>query len=182
MSSMDNANIREVVARFQNSADVLDELRGRLQSLARTDDLHGVSLRAAQVAAQSLEESSGQIKVALDLLRNSLSTADSALTAATAFMKTTDLSEISRQLQSLANSQGSVSNEQARALEDIRLLIGSEFSQIRSELASLRSERSTIQEQLLESSTSLSVARKELEDLRAKVALVPDRARSKYGL
>ena len=49
MSETDNLNIREIVNRFQSSADVIDDLRNRLQSLASTDDLHAESLKATQI-------------------------------------------------------------------------------------------------------------------------------------
>jgi len=182
MSTTDNINIREIVARFQNSAEVIEELRGRLQSLARTDDLHGVSLRTAQVAAQSLEETSGQIKTALDLLRNSLTTADSALTTATAFMKTTDLSEVSRLLQTIATSQAAADKSQEQGFGELRRILESEFSQIRAELERSRAERASAEVLIAESTAALSKAEKELDDLRAKIASIPDRVRSKYGL
>ena len=57
MSETDNLNIREIVNRFQSSADVIDDLRNRLQSLASTDDLHAESLKATQTASEKLKSS-----------------------------------------------------------------------------------------------------------------------------
>lgn len=175
MSTTDNINIREIVARFQNSAEVIEELRGRLQSLARTDDLHGVSLRAAQVAAQSLEETSGQIKTALDLLRNSLTTADSALTTATAFMKNTDLSQVSRQLQSLEVTQAESNKTMTAAIEKVRHSIREEVQSI------LKSIESSREEEVAAQRARVDTLERELVDLKTKIAQIPERARNKYG-
>ena len=163
MSSTDNINIREIVARFQNSAEVIDELRGRLQSISRTDDLHGVSLKTAQLAAQSLEESSAQLRTAIELVRNSLTTADSAMTTATAFMKSTDLSEVSRQLQSLGKSQTAANKDQAQALEEIRKIIQTEIAGIRNELAAVNSsDRAGLAARLTEAESTLTAVRNEI--------------------
>ena len=176
MSTADNVNIREIVSRFQNSAEVIDELRGRLQSLARTDDLHGVSLRTAQVAAQALEESSGQLRTAIDLMRNSLLTADSALTTATAFMKSTDLSQVSRQLQSLEAAQAESNKTVTNAITEVRSSVKEDVQSILKFIESLRDEEGAAWEERVDS------LERELDGLKSKIAQIPERARNKYGL
>ena len=176
MSTTDNVNIREIVARFQNSAEVIDELRGRLQSLARTDDLHGVSLRTAQVAAQALEESSGQLRTAIDLMRNSLLTADSALTTATAFMRSTDLSQVSRQLQSLEAAQAESNKTMTTAIDEVRNSVKADVQSIMNFIESLRDEEGAAWEE------RVAILQRELDDLRSRIAQIPERARNKYGL
>jgi hypothetical protein len=176
VSTTDNVNIREIVARFQNSAEVIDELRGRLQSLARTDDLHGVSLRTAQVAAQALEESSGQLRTAIDLMRNSLLTADSALTTATAFMRSTDLSQVSRQLQSLEAAQAESNKTMTTAIDEVRNSVKADVQSIMNFIESLRDEEGAAWEE------RVAILQRELDDLRSRIAQIPERARNKYGL
>lgn len=182
MSNTENINIREIIARFQNSAEVIDELRGRLQSLAKTDDLHNASLQATQTAAQALQDLGGQMRNAADLLRDTLTTADTALTTATAFLQATDLSEVGRQLQTVASQQLEFKTEVSAALSELTDAAKAQIAGLRSDLDQAQSEVTVARAERDESEREVERLKAELVSIHGKLEALPDRVRSKHGL
>ena len=182
MTTNDSINIQEVVARFKNSAEVLEELRSRLQSLTKTDELHAASLASAQNASQALQEISEYMRDATNTLREAITTADTALGTATRFMEATDLSEVGRQLEAVATKQDLLRadllapiNELAEQVTFQLVVTRRDLDAARAELESARAERDELDAEVVRINA-------ELETLRSTINAVPDRVRAKHGL
>ncbi len=120
MNSPSDYNVEEIVARFQNSADVIEKLKDRLKSLVQTDDLNAASLQSSQAAAQTLQELSAEIREATGTLGDSLSTADAALTTVTEYLSSVDLNRIERQLDELIEAQKESTDRSVARMNEIQ--------------------------------------------------------------
>ena len=210
MSDNENLNIREIINRFQSSADAVEGLKIRLQSLASTDDLHTDSLKATQAASQALQDLTTELHAAITALRDTLTTADTTLTTARNFLEATDLGEVASSLSALSEDQSGLSEtvEKLSAEQvNLRESVAAEFEKIneilttqRSEsdrkLDEARSELASVQEELTAKRAGLSITRKaqeealmesealkkELDSLRMKAATLPQRHQAKLGI
>ena len=189
MTNIDNINIREIIARFQNSAEVIDELRARLESLTATDDLHSASLQSTQSAAQAIQELSTMMRQATDTLKVTLTTADSALRTATEFLQATDLSEVGKELKSVSSEQAALrkdqnefKNEITSSLTRVNELISQQADALRRDLDAAKSETLDERNRANNATTEAARAEADLNALKTKIGSIPDRVRSKYGL
>ncbi len=175
-------NFKEVVARFQNSAEVLSELQERLSSLASTDKLHRETVESAQAAASSLGGLVDQIRGAVDILNSSLLVSDSALIAAREFLEMTDLSEVGRLLRELIDTQKTDASQTQKQISGIESALTKQVTALQSQVNEAGFRIGTL-------SAENEALRQDVERidhayraLQAKVSQVPDKVRNKFGL
>ena len=210
MSDNENLNIREIINRFQNSADVVEDLKTRLQSLASTDDLHTESFKATQTASQALQDLGTELHAAVTALRDTLTTADTTLTTAKTFLEATDLGEVATSLSALSTDQAGLSEtvqKLSSEQNDLKESLAAEFDRVTEILTKqltesdqkfdeARSKLAAAELELTAKIVELSTARKahdeavkesatltkELDSLRGKAAMLPQRHQAKLGI
>ncbi len=182
MTNNADINFKEVVARFQNSAEVLNEIQGRLSSLSSTDALHRETVEASRTAATSLQEITSQLRAAVDVLSSTLLVADSTLMAAKEFLSVTDLSEVGRQLRNLTSKQekdASFTRDQLESVEAILkqqvISLQTQITETTRQVGSLSAENDALQNSVLD-------LEGQQRALAKQVSQIPERIRNKYGL
>lgn len=189
MTASEGVNVREIVSRFQNSLEVVEELRDRLRSLARTDELHSASLDASQAAARNLGELGAQVRLAVEAITKTLVMAETALNTAKGLMEASDLTEVGRKLQLVTSQQAELKLEVSTSLAALADAISrgsaamsSELTATRTALDAARNELQTVIGERDKAAGKVAEVKAELDALKAKIAALPEKVRSKNGI
>ncbi len=182
MSSIEDTNIREIVARFKNSAEVIEELKGRLQSLATTDDLNNKSLESSQAATEALQSIGTEMREATEVLRKTLTTAEAALITATEFLGAIDLSEVAHKLEDLTEVQKTSAEESNKRFKGMEETISEKMLDIQDRLDKTHRRIAELTAERDEASAAATFNLHRFEELTQRVEELTPRVRKKFRI
>lgn len=149
--------LRSVVQRFNDSSEVLEQLRERLRLLALADETQSASAKSIGEASEQLREFAGEVEKETSALASAVAETKAAMEIAREFLQGTDLKAIREEVGRLTMGQTALQTGNTRVVELLEL-----------ELAAMRTELGQVTQ-----------ARQQLE---ANIAAVPDKTRRKLGL
>lgn len=153
--------LRSVVQRFNDSTEVLGQLRERLRSLAEAEDSQAASAESLDDASEHLRSFTTQIEQSTATLQAAVDETRAAMAVAREFLEGTDLKAVRGDLSQLervvAAGNGALEVSVARIVELLER-----------EVVGAKGEAS-----------HAVLARQQLE---AKIAAIPEKTRRKFGL
>lgn len=149
--------LRSVVQRFNDSGEVLEQLRERLRLLAEADETQSASASSIGEASEELRQFAGELAKETAALASAAAETKAAMETAREFLQGTDLKVIREDVGRLATGQEALQTANTRVVE----LLEQELIAIRTELGEAVQAR---------------------QQLEAKIAAVPEKTRRKLGL
>jgi hypothetical protein len=161
MSESESLTLRSVTDRFNESADVLDRLRERIQSLGLAEETQQEAAETLRLASERLTELVAKVESVVNELDLAQSRVTESLEVARQFLEGTDLERLRSEVGDVSNRVGSLDSSVTERLEKLEQAV----------------------EKQLRSATADAAAKGErLSELESKVAALPDRTKRKAGL
>mgnify|MGYP002629628896 CR=1 FL=1 len=179
-------SLEGVVRSFNESSEILDQLRQRLTAIASSDEVRQESSNSLRNSADQLVEVANELKThSAQVVALSGELGDAAALAKAQFAALTPdalLTSLREQRDELGNVAGRVSLMESTTGEAIETLAAELGARV-SLMGSTTSEAiETLAAELATSRTTIQQQSVELATIRTKIAAVPEKARRRHGL
>jgi predicted nucleic acid-binding Zn-ribbon protein len=193
MSDGESIDVMLVIAQFREASDTLDALQERLKSLVATDvarreaneSLHAagteLQVTAAAVAAltEGLAEASRRTQEAMSKAQGLFESADLSSVKTSVVSTQSDIAGLRKQIEQLSKK---TTDALAAATKDRVADKNDVLAAIKDLETQVRQENSKDRKELLAAQTKIAELEQKARQREAKIASVPEKYRSKFGL
>jgi chromosome segregation ATPase len=189
MTSNDSVEVQAVVQRFREASDMLEALQDRLSSIASTDVARREAATSLDAAANGLQQYTVVIAEATTAIAEATQRTQEAMGAAQKFLKGTDVSTLKASVEETSSGVNDLrtlfeqnSKKLTSAVEATKTSEAAHAKDILLAIKTLSTDMRKEQKNLADAQAKIDSLEQKVRQLETKIAAVPEKYRSKFGL